>query len=195
MSEYPPSDYRRLIEAAARVRRRHRGAARRRGRGRDPRPHREGVHRRGRLGGRAGPRRTRCTASSPSSAARGRRAVPRRAPGERLRARPRGRSRRRARGERRVALQPEQPDGRCRAGRARSRRCSARSRPTRRRAGREPPIVVLDEAYAEFAGRSLADLRFEPPQRRGHPDREQGLRPRRFAGRLRDRPARARSRG
>lgn len=30
-------------------------------------------------------------------------------------------------------------------------------------AGREPPIVVLDEAYAEFAGRSLADLRFEHP--------------------------------
>jgi histidinol-phosphate aminotransferase len=27
-------------------------------------------------------------------------------------------------------------------------------------AGREPPIVVVDEAYAEFAGRSLADLRF-----------------------------------
>jgi histidinol-phosphate aminotransferase len=30
-------------------------------------------------------------------------------------------------------------------------------------AGREPPIVVLDEAYAEFAGGSLADLRFEHP--------------------------------
>lgn len=30
-------------------------------------------------------------------------------------------------------------------------------------AGREPPIVVLDEAYAEFAGRSLADLRFDHP--------------------------------
>ena len=30
-------------------------------------------------------------------------------------------------------------------------------------AHREPPIVVLDEAYAEFAGRSLADLRFEHP--------------------------------
>src|SRR5262245_26622913 len=29
--------------------------------------------------------------------------------------------------------------------------------------GREPPIVVLDEAYAEFAGRSLADLRFQHP--------------------------------
>jgi histidinol-phosphate aminotransferase len=29
--------------------------------------------------------------------------------------------------------------------------------------GREPPIVVLDEAYAEFAGRSLAELRFEHP--------------------------------
>jgi histidinol-phosphate aminotransferase len=30
-------------------------------------------------------------------------------------------------------------------------------------AGREPPIVVVDEAYAEFAGRSLADLRFSHP--------------------------------
>jgi histidinol-phosphate aminotransferase len=30
-------------------------------------------------------------------------------------------------------------------------------------ARREPPIVVLDEAYAEFAGRSLAELRFEHP--------------------------------
>ncbi len=30
-------------------------------------------------------------------------------------------------------------------------------------AGREPPIVVVDEAYAEFAGRSLADLRFDHP--------------------------------
>lgn len=30
-------------------------------------------------------------------------------------------------------------------------------------AHREPPIVVLDEAYAEFAGRSLADLRFDHP--------------------------------
>ena len=30
-------------------------------------------------------------------------------------------------------------------------------------ADREPPIVVLDEAYAEFAGRSLADLRFQHP--------------------------------
>lgn len=32
-----------------------------------------------------------------------------------------------------------------------------------RDAGREPPIVVLDEAYAEFVGRSLADLRFDHP--------------------------------
>jgi histidinol-phosphate aminotransferase len=30
-------------------------------------------------------------------------------------------------------------------------------------AHREPPIVVLDEAYAEFSGRSLADLRFQHP--------------------------------
>jgi histidinol-phosphate aminotransferase len=29
--------------------------------------------------------------------------------------------------------------------------------------GRSAPIVVVDEAYAEFAGRSLADLRFEHP--------------------------------
>ena len=29
--------------------------------------------------------------------------------------------------------------------------------------GRPVPIVVLDEAYAEFAGRSLADLRFQHP--------------------------------
>jgi histidinol-phosphate aminotransferase len=31
------------------------------------------------------------------------------------------------------------------------------------RDGREPPIVVLDEAYAEFVGASLADLRFRYP--------------------------------
>jgi histidinol-phosphate aminotransferase len=30
-------------------------------------------------------------------------------------------------------------------------------------AGRQPPIVVIDEAYAEFVGRSLADLRFDHP--------------------------------
>lgn len=30
-------------------------------------------------------------------------------------------------------------------------------------AGREPPVVVVDEAYAEFAGRSLSALRFEHP--------------------------------
>jgi histidinol-phosphate aminotransferase len=30
-------------------------------------------------------------------------------------------------------------------------------------AGREPPIVVVDEAYAEFAGRSVNGLRFEHP--------------------------------
>jgi histidinol-phosphate aminotransferase len=29
--------------------------------------------------------------------------------------------------------------------------------------GRRPPIVVIDEAYAEFVGRSLADLRFDHP--------------------------------
>ena len=59
-------------------------------------------------------------------------------------------------------------------------------------AGREPPIVVVDEAYAEFAGRSLADLRFEPSEPRRRPDREQGLCARRAARRLRDRPSRAR---
>jgi histidinol-phosphate aminotransferase len=30
-------------------------------------------------------------------------------------------------------------------------------------AGREPSIVVIDEAYSEFVGRSLADLRFDHP--------------------------------
>ena len=29
--------------------------------------------------------------------------------------------------------------------------------------GRQPPIVVIDEAYSEFAGRSLAELRFDHP--------------------------------
>jgi histidinol-phosphate aminotransferase len=32
-----------------------------------------------------------------------------------------------------------------------------------RAAGREPPIVVVDEAYAEFAGRSVNTLRFDHP--------------------------------
>ena len=63
----------------------------------------------------------------------------------------------------------------------------------RRRPTADPrPIVVVDEAYAEFAGRSLADLRFDHPNLIVDPDRQQGLRARRAPRRVRDRPARAR---
>ena len=93
-------------------------------------------------------------------------------------------------GRRRVAVQPEQPD------RAAGTRRRDRDPPRRSRRGRRQPtaatpaIVVLDEAYAEFVDRSLVGLRerLPEPHRRAH--REQGLRPRRPARRVRDRPAR-----
>ena len=61
------------------------------------------------------------------------------------------------------------------------------------RDGRGAPVVVLDEAYAEFTRTSLLPAR--EPRTRAHrrPDAEQGLRSRRPAGRVRHRgPARDR---
>ena len=49
-------------------------------------------------------------------------------------------------------------------------------------AGREPPIVVLDEAYAEFVGTLAARPPRRLPEPHRGPDREQGLRPRRACG-------------
>ena len=59
----------------------------------------------------------------------------------------------------RLALQPEQPDGPRRARRHRSRRCCAELDDDAAAAGRQAPVVVLDEAYAEFVGSSLLALR------------------------------------
>ena len=59
-----------------------------------------------------------------------------------------------------------------------------------RSAGREAPIVVLDEAYAEFVGSSLRGAPRRLPQPDRGPHDQQGLRPGRAAGRLRRRPTR-----
>ncbi len=58
-------------------------------------------------------------------------------------------------------------------------------------AGRPAPIVVLDEAYAEFVGTTLLGLRDDVPEPDRRPHREQGLRAGRAAGRVRGRPTRA----
>ena len=57
-------------------------------------------------------------------------------------------------------------------------------------AGRQPPIVVLDEAYAEFVGRSLIGLRDRHPNLHRRPHGQQGVRAGRPARGLRDRPTR-----
>ena len=56
--------------------------------------------------------------------------------------------------------------------------------------GRPAPVVVLDEAYAEFVGTSLVGLREAYPRSHHGPDRQQGLRPGRAPGRLRRRASR-----
>ena len=192
LSEYPPTDYRRLVEAAAaRYGVDADGDPRRRRRRRDPRHRRQGVPAGRRAGGRPDRRPMRCTASSPSSAAP--RSSRSRASGAdgRLGARPG----RRPRGRRRAtprssgcAARTTRPRWPSRT--ARSRRSSPGSPRTPPRPAAPAPIVVLDEAYAEFVG-TLARRparRLPEPHRRPH--REQGLRPGRAAGRLRHRPAR-----
>ena len=135
------------------LRRRRRRDPRRGRRRRDPRPHRQGVPA-GRSARRRPDRRpTRCTASyTEQRGAHGRRRpAPRR--GGRLRARPDRRSGRgRADdGRRRLAVQPEQPHRRCRS-RRRDRGAPRGLAADAAAAALEPPIVVLDEAYAEFVG-------------------------------------------
>ena len=70
---------------------------------------------------------------------------------------------------------------------ARSRASSTASPPTPRPPAERPAIVVLDEAYAEFVGTSLAPAPPRAPEPRRRPDGEQGLRAGRAPGRLRDR--------
>ena len=149
LSEYPPSDYRRLVAAAAARYGVGTGrAARRRRRGRDPRPRRQGVPRRRARRPSSRPRRTRCTASSPSSAAPTVVAVPRLGRGRGLGARPRRRPRGRratprssgcaARTTRRRCPEPDGAIERLLAGlaadaaggRPRRRRSSSSTRPT-----------------------------------------------------------------
>ena len=82
----------------------------------------------------------------------------------------------------RLAVQPEQPD-RPRRARRRDRDAPRRPRRRRRRATRaRPPIVVLDEAYAEFVGRSLVGLRGGLPEPGRRPHGEQGVRAGRACG-------------
>ena len=55
---------------------------------------------------------------------------------------------------------------------------------------RTVPAVVVDEAYAEFTGRSVIGLRERFPERRRRPDGLEGLRAGRAAGRVRRRQPR-----
>ena len=165
ISEYPPSDYRALVAAAA--------DALRRGPRRDPR--------RGRC--RRGPRpRSRRPSSRPAAAA----VVPTptyamyRVLTEQRPARPILVPRRPAAegyaldlpavraAAREAALvwlcSPNNPTALRRARRGDRARCSTTSPPMRRAAGRRAPVVVLDEAYAEFVGRSLVGLRDAYPR-------------------------------
>ena len=164
LSEYPPTDYRRLVEAAAARygvgdRRDPRGCRR----GRDPRHRRQGVPPGRRPRGR--PDADLRDVPGPDRAARrdGRRRARDSAPT------PAGRStspaiRAAARGRRGgLAVQPEQPD-RAAGARRRDRRAPRGPRRGRRRPpAARPPIVVLDEAYAEFVGSSLVGLRATYP--------------------------------
>ena len=184
LSEYPPSDYRRLVEAAAaRYGVGTRRAPRRRRRRRDPRPRRA--------------RRSCRPAARPSiptptyamyrviTEQRGATVVA--VPARSART-PAGRSTSTAVRDaaaadaaRRLAVQPEQPDRRWPSPTARSRRSSTASRrdADRRRAA-TPPVVVLDEAYAEFVG----PLAARPARRLPEPRSSSGplARPTRWPG-------------
>ena len=131
---------------------------RRRRRRRDPRHRRQGVHPGRRPRGRADP--DLCDVPRRDRAARGDgRGRPAARRGGGLGARSGGIARgRRTRCLGRLAVQPEQPDRAGRAGR-RDRRPPRRPRRGRRRRRAPAPIVVLDEAYAEFVGSSLVGLR------------------------------------
>ena len=59
----------------------------------------------------------------------------------------------------RLAVQPEQPDRVAGAGRRDRRRCLTGLATDAGAAGRPAPVVVLDEAYAEFVGTTLLGLR------------------------------------
>ena len=129
MSEYPPADYRRLIAAAAA-----RYGVATTELSWAPAPTRSSTSSRRRScrsAARPSSRRrpTRCIASTPNSAARPSCAVPRRRDADWTLDLDATREAA-ARGRRRVAVQPEQPDGHARARRRHRRRCSSGSWPT-----------------------------------------------------------------
>ena len=191
LSEYPPSDYRRLDRGGRRgVRRR---AATSCSSGRAPtRSSTSSARRSCRPAARQSSRHpaTRCTASSPSSAGPRVVAVPRlpEADGwaldvDAVRA---------AAADADVVwlCSPNNPTGLAEPRRRDRRRCSTGIAADAASNGRAPAIVVLDEAYAEFVGASLRPASARAPQPRRRPDGQQGLRAGRAARRLRDRPAR-----
>ena len=89
----------------------------------------------------------------------------------------------------RLAVQPEQPDRLAEPDGAIAALLAGLAQDAAT-AGRTAPIVVLDEAYAEFVGTTLLGLRDDLPEPDRGADREQGLRPGGSAGRVRGRPSR-----
>ena len=116
-----------------------------------------------------------------------RRAAPRRA--ERLRHRRRRRSGPRPPTRPSSGCAARTTRRRCRSRTARSRRCSPVSPRTPPATAATRPIVVLDEAYAEFVDRSLVGLRERYPNLIVVRTASKAYAPRRAAGRLRDRAA------
>ena len=70
-----------------------------------------------------------------------------------------------------LAVRAEQPDRRLRTARSASASCWPLLESDAARDGREPPTVAVDEAYAEFVGRSVLPLRSRLPEARGRSER------------------------
>ena len=183
VSEYPPSDYRRLVAGR-------RGPLRRRrptSSWSAPAPTRSWTSSPRRSSHRAAApssrrRPTRCTASAPSSEARRPWPCPACGPDEGWAIDAPAVAAAAASAALVWLCSPNNPTALADA-RRRDRRASSLASPADAEgAGREAPIVVLDEAYAEFVGASLAGLRAALPQPDRRPDRQQGLCPGRASG-------------